>query len=204
MIVYVESNFVLELAYVRDESASCDRILTLSEDHALVLALPAFCLGEPYESWARRSRERRALLDRFAQEIRELSRSQPYKTLLKESQDVTRTLVQSGEDEKRRLDTVISRVIESAMIIRTDHETIKMALRLQGERSLSPQDAIVYASVLAHLTHASDDAKCFLTKNSKDFANPDVYADLNTFNCKLLTSFANGIDFIESQLRPSN
>lgn len=201
MIAYVESNFILEVAYVREEHGSCDRLMALSESHALVLALPAFCLGEPYESWVRRSRDRRALLDRFAQEIRELSRSQPYSTLLKESQDITRTLIQSGEEEKRRLDAVIGRVIDTATIIPIERDTIKAALRLQDERSLSPQDAIVYASVLAHMASAPGEAKCFLTKNSKDFANPDIYEDVRAYNCKLLTSFDNGLGYIQSQMR---
>jgi predicted nucleic acid-binding protein len=200
MIVYVESNFILELAYVREEHASCDRLLTLAEDRRVELALPAFCLGEPYESWVRRSKDRRALLDRFAQEIRELSRSQPYSDLLKESQDITKTLIQSGEDEKQRLDGVIGRVIETATIIPIERDTIIAALRLQGERSLSPQDSIVYASVLSHMAGASDQAKCFLTKNSRDFANPDVDEDLQGHDCKLLTNFDNGLGYIESQL----
>jgi predicted nucleic acid-binding protein len=200
MIVYVESNFILELAYVREEHASCERILTLSEERKVVVVLPAFCLGEPYESWVRRSRDRRALLDRFAQEIRELSRSQPYSTLLKESQDITRTLIQSGEEEKQRLDAIIGRVIDTAEIIPIERDTIKAAIRLQGERSLSPQDAIVYASVLSHMARAESETKCFLTKNSKDFANPDIYEDLKAFNCKLLTSFDNGLSYLRSQV----
>lgn len=200
MIVYVESNFILELAYLREEHISCDRIVALSEEGAIELALPAYCLGEPYESWVRRARDRRTLLDRFAQEIRELSRSRPYSTLLKESQDITRTLIQSGEEEKQRLDAVISRVIETATIIAIERDTVKSALRLQSERSLSPQDAIVYGSVLSHMGGEQGEAKCFLTKNSKDFANPDIYEDLKAHNCKLLTSFDNGLGYIQSQM----
>ncbi len=200
MIAYVESNFILELAYVQGEHVSCDRILTLSEERKVVLALPSFCLSEPYESWVRRSRDRRALLDRFAQEIRELSRSQPYSTLLIESQGIMRTLIESGEDEKKRLDAVIDRVIDTATILSIERDTIKAALRFQSERSLSPQDAIVYASVLSHMAGQSSETKCFLTKNSKDFANPDIYEDVRAYNCKLLTSFDNGLGYIQSQI----
>lgn len=196
MIVYVESNFILELAYVREEHASCERLLTLSEEGVIQLALPAYCLGEPYESWVRRSRDRRALHERFSQEIRELSRSQPYSALLKESQDITRTLIQSGEEEKQRLDDVIGRVIETATIIPIERDTIKSALLLQSTRSLRPQDAIVYASVLSHMVSMPAEPKCFLTKNSKDFANPDIYEDLKAGNCKLLTSFKSGLGYI--------
>lgn len=175
MIVYVASNFLLEMAYVQGEHVSCDQIVTLSEKRKVVLALPALCLGEPYESWVRRSRNRRALLDQFVREIGELSRSQPYSTLLIESQGLTRTLIESGEAEKKRLDAVIDKVVDTAVLLPIDRDTIKAALRLQGERSLSPQDAIVYASVLSHMIGQPSETKCFLTKNSKDFANPDIY-----------------------------
>ena len=200
MIVYVASNFLLEMAYVQGEHVSCDQIVTLSEKRKVVLALPALCLGEPYESWVRRSRNRRALLDQFVREIGELSRSQPYSTLLMESQGLTRTLIESGEAEKKRLDAVIDKVVDTAVLLPIDRDTIKAALRLQGERSLSPQDAIVYASVLSHMIGQPSETKCFLTKNSKDFANPDIYEDVRAYNCKLLTSFDNGLGYIQSQI----
>jgi len=200
MIVYVASNFLLEMAYVQGEHVSCDQIVTLSEKRKVVLALPALCLGEPYESWVRRSRNRRALLDQFVREIGELSRSQPYSTLLIESQGLTRTLIESGEAEKKRLDAVIDKVVDTAVLLPIDRDTIKAALRLQGERSLSPQDAIVYASVLSHMIGQPSETKCFLTKNSKDFANPDIYEDVRAYNCKLLTSFDNGLGYIQSQI----
>jgi len=148
MIVYVESNFILELAYAQEGSESCEHILALAEAGRAIVAVPAFCLSEPYESWVRRSKQRRELSVRLSQEIGELSRSKPYAEAIKSYQDMTRTLVQSGEEEKQRLDAVIGRIVETATIIPLDRDTTKAALRLRGERSLSPQDAIVYASVL--------------------------------------------------------
>ena len=196
MIVYIESNFVLELAYLQEEHASCGSILSLAEHSEIQLALPAFSVGEPYESWVRRSKQRTELHDRLSREINELSRSKPYSESSKEFQDITRTLIQSGEEEKRRLDDTISRILQTAIVIPIGRDTVRSAIELQKTRNLSPQDSIVYASVLSHLSGALSDQNCFLTKNSKDFANPDVYTDLSAYNCKLLTSFSNGLGYI--------
>ena len=51
MIVYLESNFVLELAFLQAEHEECSAILRLAETGEIRLVLPAFSIGEPYETW---------------------------------------------------------------------------------------------------------------------------------------------------------
>ncbi len=58
MIVYVESNFVLELAFLQEEHESCDELITLAESHSIKLVVPAFSIVEPYDVLVRRSRQR--------------------------------------------------------------------------------------------------------------------------------------------------
>jgi hypothetical protein len=36
MIVYIESNFILELAYLQEKYESCERILSLAETYPIV------------------------------------------------------------------------------------------------------------------------------------------------------------------------
>ena len=47
MIVYVESNFVLELALLQEEHQSCDSIVGLAKSLTIDLAIPAFSLAQP-------------------------------------------------------------------------------------------------------------------------------------------------------------
>ena len=61
MIVYLESNFVLELAYLQEEHESAEEILKLAEEDRIRLVLPAYSVGEPYDSWVRRSKQRTEL-----------------------------------------------------------------------------------------------------------------------------------------------
>jgi predicted nucleic acid-binding protein len=200
MIVYVESNFVLELAYLQEEHESCEAILVLSEEGKIELVIPAYCIGEPYDAQVRRAKQRIQLHERLVQEIRELSRSKPYSESTKEFKSITQTLVTSGEEEKQRLDSVISRVLETATVIPIERNTIKEAIELQKTRISTPQDSIVYASVLSHLSGAASGLKCFITKNSKDFANPDIKKDLESRECKLLMKFEDGLGYIRSSL----
>jgi hypothetical protein len=140
--------------------------------------------------WVRRSKQRRELRDQMRTAIRELSRSRPYQASSHEFQELTNLLLRSGEEEKRRLDEALDRILRTAEVIPIGLNTIRAAITLQKSRSLSPQDSIVYASILAHLAEASEEVlRCFITKNSKDFGNPDIENELGTHTCRLLTKF---------------
>jgi len=78
MIVYVESNFVLELTFLQEEYESCLELLRLAESQDIHLVLPAFSIGEPYETLERRSKQRQALSKQLRTAIDELARSRPY------------------------------------------------------------------------------------------------------------------------------
>ena len=56
MNVYVESNFVLELALLQEQHASCEALLRLCEEGGIQLVIPAYSLAEPYETLTRRHR----------------------------------------------------------------------------------------------------------------------------------------------------
>src|SRR5262245_41718348 len=136
MIIYVESNFVLELAFLQEEHESCDTLLDMAEAHRIDLVLPAFSIGEPYERLARRVQRRDQLLHELRDEIRELSRSKPYKESPNELQKLTNLLLRSVEEEKRRLDDALKRILNAAEIIPVGLHTIRAAIAFQGSRSL--------------------------------------------------------------------
>lgn len=175
MIVYVESNFILELAYLQEEHENCGRILKLAEAGKVQLILPAFAIAEPFSAWVGRKRRRENLHRELTQELRELGRSEPYAGSREEFQDVTKALLVSGEEEKSRLDTAIAQILKESELIPIDADVIKSAIEIQTRNRLSPQDSIIYASVLAHAAKVSkEEPKCFITKNSRDFSNPDI------------------------------
>ena len=77
MTLYVESNFVLELALGQEESEQADRLLVAAEQGTIEIALPAFALSEPFSMITQRARERGRLVQQFKAQVGQLARSSP-------------------------------------------------------------------------------------------------------------------------------
>jgi len=201
MIVYVESNFILELAYLQEDHENCARILDLAGAGTIQLILPAFAIAEPFSAWVGRKRRRERLHSELTQELRELGRSEPYARTREEFQDVTKALLVSGEEEKSRLDVGIAQILEKSELIPIDANVIRSAIEIQTRNRLSPQDSIIFASVLSHAaTVAKEEPKCFITKNSRDFSNPDIVQELSALGCELGTNFGEGYGIIRKYI----
>ena len=198
MIVFIESNFVLELALLQEEHRSCDSILSLAESLTIDLAIPAFSLFEPYEVWRRRKGERAELHGRLNREMGQLARTEPYAKTVEDLADPALILLRSGNEDKRRLDLTLGRILDCAEVIPLQGETLRDAIQFQGSLDLSPQDSVVYASVMAHLSVASPGPKCFLNRDRKDFSIPDIREGLGRYDCQLIARFAGGLSYINS------
>ena len=200
MIVYVESNFVLELAFLQEHHEQCDKIISLAASRQIDLVIPTISLTEPYETLTRRARQRSDLQERLTRELRELSRSEPYSEISERSRDITALLVRSGEEEKGRLDATLGQLLEHCEIIPIGSNTLRAAIAFQESYGLQPQDSIVFASISDHLCSALAGPKCFLNRDSKDFLNPDIVQQLTDHDCRLITSFADGLGYIQHSL----
>ncbi len=66
MIVYVESNFILEVALEQEQFASAEAILKLVEENKIKLAFPSFALSEPFATVMRRDKERSVLIESYS------------------------------------------------------------------------------------------------------------------------------------------
>jgi predicted nucleic acid-binding protein len=194
--IYVESNFVLELALLQEQHASCEDILRLCEAGNAQLIIPAYSLVEPYETLIRRHRQRKQMKAELDSELQQLARTATYADRLDGFQNLTALLIDSADEEAKRLEETRSLLSRTAEIIPLDGAILAIATRYQLAHDLSPQDALVYATVLSHLTQSGALQSCFLNKNSKDFDDPDLVEELNTYNCRLLPRFDIGYQFI--------
>lgn len=199
MITYVESNFILELAFRQEDQASCESILQLAESHAIELVLPAYCVGEPYERLVRRDRQRKDVYRRLKDELRELARSAPYAHAAANLDGLTGLLVEAGNDELDSLNTTLTRLLSTARLIPIDGIILQGALTAQQDLGLTPQDSIVYASVRSGVIVAKQ-AQCFLNKNSKDFLIPQIEEEFSANDCKLLERFSDGLAYLKRKL----
>ena len=200
MNVYVETNFVLELALIQEEHESCEQILEICKGGKAQLILPAYSLAEPYETLIRRDRDRKRLADTLEVELNQLGRSAPYKAEIDPLRAVTSLLTKSGSEERRRLTKVQETLLNVAEIIPLSKEILSSAHNYEKEHGLSPQDSIVYASALWHLNISRSSVNCFVNRNPKDFGDPDVKGILDKYNCRILFKFVDGLSYVRSHI----
>ena len=84
--------------------------------------------------------------------MEQLSRSKPYQDETAAMQHVSGLLIRSSAEERERLRRNIDRILAVAEIIDTDAQILRSAGKYQLDLPLSPHDAVVYASVLSHLS----------------------------------------------------
>ncbi len=124
---------------------------------------------------------------------------------LDEVRKVTTLLVESAEEERRRLETILGEIYETAALIPLGKDVAREAQGQQTSRGLGPQDALVYASILAHMQGSvvsnptAEQRGCFVTRD-RDFADEDVRADLEGLGCKLLFKFDTALRYVRSHL----
>ncbi len=200
MNVYVESNFVLELALLQAECEACDSIVALCRAGKAKLVIPAFSLAEPFETATRRHDERLQLHKRLASELKQLLRTQSYQSQTEASQEITSLLVRSTAEEMTRLTAAVQDVASVAEVIPLAGDVIAAAMQYQIQGDFSAQDGLVFASILSHLRATKPSRSCLLNKNRKDFSEPDKVAELKTLGCRLIYSFQDGLRYIESQV----
>lgn len=200
MNVYVESNFVLELALLQEQSKSCEEILGLAEDGRIQLVVPAYSLIEPYETLIRTEMNRRRIWSELNNQIGQIARNKQLKTELHDFENTTALLLRAVEEDKKRLKSVRSRLLQSAWVIPMDRSVLREATEYEQKLKLSPQDAHIYSAVLGQLNQTEGRVSCFLNRNRKDFDVPDIVEQLRSYGCKLLPSFDNGLDYVKNQL----
>lgn len=200
MIVYVELNFVLELALQQQQYEACEHIIDLCSTKKIRLIVPAYCLAETYETTVRNAQQRNRFNDEFKREAHQITRSRFHQTEAEAISKVTDLFVSSIVEEKSRLDQTIKRLLKVATIIPLSKNTLVAALTFQNTLALSPQDANVFTSVMRHVATMGSVPKCFLNRNYKDFKNPSIVEMLDTHGCKLMFSFEDGFKYIQSAL----
>jgi hypothetical protein len=201
--VFVETNFVIEVALEQQEVAACEVLLVLAAEQKIRLLVPAYSFVEPHETFTRRHIDREALRSRMSHELAQLARSTPLTERVAASQDIVKLLVDSAEYETTRLEEVKQRVWTTAEVLPLDRQVLERAAECQRRFDLSAQDAVVYASIRARLEvdHAAE--SCFVSRNPGDFDDPDLRQDLTAVKCKYFSSFTTAAQYIAHAVDPA-
>jgi predicted nucleic acid-binding protein len=203
LIVYAESNFLLELALLQESHESCEKIVTLAEKGRLRLAIPAYSFVEPYATLRRRHQERTRIARSAREQLELIRRSAEFSASIPDLHSLD-ALFRSGTlAEERRFEELCSRLLAFTEVLPLSPEVLIESVEAKPIFDLKGQDSIVYASVIVHLRAVAPEAACFLNKDSKDFNNPSIVAALDALGCKLLPHFEAGLGYIESRLESS-
>lgn len=202
MIVYVESNFVLEYALFQDQYDSCSEMISLAEAGQVRLVVPAFCIAETFEALYRRKSERTRLNAALKEQLALLARTRQYHdSAVAYLADVENLFLDSAESEADRLHEAFTRILSVGEVIPLALGVLSAAIGLRSRLSLEPPDSVVLASVLQHLAVAAPEPRCFLNRDAKGFRAREIREMLSEFGCTLFLSFDGGRDFILSRLR---
>jgi hypothetical protein len=188
LIVYVETNFVLELAYLRPTSDNCKRLLGLAGEGTISLVVPAFALIEARLAWRSNVKRRNRLHSEVSTELRELSRSRPLTDIAAQSHAFVTALIDTAEQDRRRLESAVHAILGQATVLPTEPLVVRQAHLTELLYDLSPQDSIVYTTVIDH-ARRNEGPKLFVTQNANDFRVPQIEEELTIHGCKLLFAF---------------
>ncbi len=203
MNVYVESNFVLELALEQEQHESCEQLVKLASAGSVRLMVPAFSLAEPHDALISRDKPRRKLGNELKSHLDELGRSEQYRRVPDVFGHLTGILSAAGAMERDGLRRVLDWILRDAEIIPLNSDVLDKASDYQErEWGMPAKDSIVLASVQSHLEDTLPSESCFLNRNTKDFDNPGVRRVLEIYNCKFFGSFDDGLRYINSRLNP--
>lgn len=199
MIVYVETNFLLQVALGQEQARAADDLLALAEQRRVTLIVPAFSLSEPFATLAQRERARRNLRNTLSEQLRQLRRSEPHQDAAAALEPLLQFLQGLEREEFGRLQTTVGRILATAHSVPFDSEVFTTALRSQEQFGLSPQDAIVYASVLNDLRgQPPHERKLFVSLNWRDFGDPGLAEELHQYGCRYEESIAVCLDQVRA------
>jgi len=199
--VYVESNFVREHALEQEECDTCAELIRLASANRLKLVIPAFSLAEPHYAIFGKAKTRSRLGEDLRAQLGELGRSKSYRDIPAAFDALAAALIERAQFERESVRRAVMDLLLAAEVIPLDDGILREAAAIEVDYDLSSQDAIVLASVLAHLESTAPPESCFLNRNTKDFDDPDIRARLEALLCKFFSKFAPGLAFIVARLQ---
>jgi hypothetical protein len=193
VIVYAETNLILELTLGREQCDSCRQLLEWAKKQQIALRLPAYAFYEARQALRRKQQMRRTLTNDLAAEVTELGRMRPFANVVDPLVSAGAVLTNVTATESALLDDVAGELDACTSDIPFDRraswdlEIFRMVRLLKGDG-----DLIILSCVMSDLekrANSGDDARSiFVTRNSRDFRD-ELRPYLRARSCDLLTSY---------------
>jgi hypothetical protein len=174
VIVYAETNLILELTLGQEESASCQQLGRWARDRRIDLRLPAYAFYEARLALRLKQQARSDLKSRVISEMGELKRRRPFAAMATVFEGAPAVLTEVTAAETALLNDVIKELDDCTSDIPFDRraswdlEIFRMVRLVNGEG-----DLIILACVMSDLDKRANSGDAapsiFVTRNSKDF-----------------------------------
>jgi len=149
-------------------------------------------------AWQRNAKRRNRLHSAVRTELGELSRSRPLTDIPLQSQAFVAALIDSAQQDRSRLESAVETLGSTGVVMPTPLSTLARAADIEHDLGLSPQDALIYASVVEHIHSQNPSSiKLFVTQNKRDFLI--VEDELAALNCKVLFTFDSAEGYVRSK-----
>ena len=199
MTIYVESNFILEIALGQEESRYAMELLSKVEHGDIALAFPSFALSEPFATVTQRDRRRKTVIASMTELFKDLDRSTPNRYVAKSLNPVMDQLRSVYQSEITHLESTVKRLLQVGRQIELDSEIYRVALDNETKYDLPPQDSIIYTSIVRDLSvSVRTDRSCFMSRNKKDFGDPEIRAELASYDCQYEGSYEAGVSLVRN------
>ncbi len=199
MIVYVESNFVLELALEQTEARAATTILDLAEAGVLELVIPNFSLSEPFTTVGQYRSQTNAVVELLQNQINHLQRSARHRSLVSSLVTARTLLAQIADEDLDLLEDTVERLLTTVEIAELNAEVFKQARRYETRYDLTPKDAVIYATIVADLGRQPTSVpKCFTSRDAAAFLGAEIKAELRSYNCRVITHFDQALLYMQS------
>jgi PIN domain-containing protein len=208
-IVYVETNFLIGLAFGQDLSAG-DLLVEAARSDALRLAIPSICFMEATSTVGARIHERMTLNRTLDSERKQLVRNQVSPLAGQLLDLLGKTSVTNGEYADRiksDFQDVVDKVRSLATIIPLTKTALKggfarIIVEAKHKDLILPDNLIIHC-ILDHAQRRRADAKALLSGNSTEFSRPAVQAALKSAGIdKYFTDAKNALGWYRSQPPP--
>lgn len=202
MMVYVEANFILELALEQKEVAAAEDILKLAESGKIDLAFPGFALSETFTSVMHTQSERqrlRSTSEVTLKQLRQSVQSDLHKQVVSDLPPILTLLTKLVARELELLHIAVERMLGVGRLIEIDASSFRQALIYQSRFDIKSKDSIIYAAVIADLKrNSASEQKCFLSRDRAAFDDdPEIKSELQFYNCRYISSFNDGLRYIQ-------
>lgn len=201
MIVYLDTNFLLEMAFGQEQEIAAKEIMKLAVDGKIELVCPCFVLIEPYWTIKNRDSNRKQLLKSIELELQQQQRSPNNSIEIGNLTNAHVSITNIGIKEGNAYSDILNKVLEIGTFIDITKDTFISSLTYSSSYGLGPQDALIYSAIIRDMKKQSSGAlKCFLSRNSKDFDIDALKRELSEYNCRYFTNFEHGLWYINSQI----